>query len=637
MKLSINKNTIILSELSPVIKKYQLVQLEFYGFVRSENRYAKSSSNIEADILKIADYFGKEKIELELDLPVKQIVEGSNNRKTKTRELFKLAQNIKDGKIDNKLFDEFKKFINTLPRRLKNHQIKAAYHFYVLKNGANFSVPGSGKTSVILAMYEKMRTEGRCNVLFVVGPPSCFQPWQNEFKETLGRLPSVVILSGGNKNVRKSEYYGSKDTNSELYLTTFQTLSNDCDDVINFLRQNGVNVFFVIDEAHYMKKTGGTWADTLLKVAEYALYRCILTGTPMPQSYTDLFNQFEFLWLKENPLNEESRLQIKIWEDNKEHEKVKKLLNEKIGPLFYRVRKKDLKLKPAVFHPPYFVKMNTYEHKIHEFIKAKVHELSKEDYLANEEVLSALWKGRMVRLRQSVSYPRLLLNAIDNYDENLLIGDSELVEMIRNYDNLETTGKLDALTKIVLDLHKEQQKVLIWSNFIGTLDLIKSRFSKLNLWAELIYGKTPRENDKNELSDEMTRERIRDIFVDSKSGLDILIANPAACSESISLHKTCFHAIYFDLSYNCAQYLQSLDRIHRVGGSEVNVANYYFLQYKSTIDQDIKKNLEAKARKMYSVIEQDYEIYDLDMFDEDDDDVNAYKRLFKKSRENHEM
>jgi len=93
------------------------------------------------------------------------------------------------------------------------------------------------------------------------------------------------------------------------------------------------------------------------------------------------------------------------------------------------------------------------------------------------------------------------------------------------------------------------------------------------------------------------------------------------------LHKTCFHAIYYDLSYNCAQYLQSLDRIHRVGGSEINQANYYFLQYKDTIDFDIRDNLENKAKKMYEVIEEEYDIYSLDMFD-DSDEIQAYERLF---------
>ncbi len=115
-----------------------------------------------------------------------------------------------------------------------------------------------------------------------------------------------------------------------------------------------------------------------------------------------------------------------------------------------------------------------------------------------------------------------------------------------------------------------------------------------------------------------------------KSGLDILIANPAACAESISLHKTCHNAIYYDLTYNCAQYLQSLDRIHRVGGSETIEANYFFLQYENSIDQDILNNLRRKADRMSRIIDEDYRIYSLDMFDDEDEEINAYNRLFGK-------
>jgi len=139
-----------------------------------------------------------------------------------------------------------------------------------------------------------------------------------------------------------------------------------------------------------------------------------------------------------------------------------------------------------------------------------------------------------------------------------------------------------------------------------------------------------RNDDLILVNQEKTREDIRDEFLNLESGLNILIANPAACAESISLHKTCFHAIYYDLSYNCAQYIQSLDRIHRVGGSETNEANYYFLQYENSIDQDIKYNLETKAQKMYDVIEEDYDIQELDIYEENIiDDVEAYRRLFK--------
>lgn len=632
MKINIENSTIIISDTFSVLKKYQEVQLKYYGYEYSASQYLKDSPDIEADVFKITDYFEKENIKFEAAPRIKTIISNVIKRKSKQRELFSLAKKIKNGEIDLREFGSFADFLLTLPRKLKPHQIKAAFHLYTLRNGANFSVPGSGKTSVILSVYEKLKLEGKCNVLFVVGPPSCFRPWQNEFKETLGRYPDFVVLSGGNKSTRRSEYYGAADINAELYLTTFQTILNDCEDVISFFRQQGVNIFFVVDEAHYMKQIGGAWANSVLQIAKYAQYRCILTGTPIPKSYTDIFNQFDFLWLNQSPLTNENKIQIKLWENLNKNKNVKNLLDQKIGPLFYRVRKKDLGLKPAIFHEPIIVKMKPYEYRIYNFIRSKIHELSNDDYLKNEEVLSNLWKGRMMRLRQSVSYPKLLNKTLDNYNENLLFGNSELAEIIRNYDNLETTGKLDTLTKKVLNLNKNGNKVLIWSNFIGALELIKANFSKMNLWSELIYGKTPRESDKNEIKDEMTREKIRDVFIDPGSGLDILIANPAACAESISLHKTCFHAIYFDLSYNCAQYLQSLDRIHRVGGSETNTANYYFLQYESSIDQDIKASLEAKAQKMYSIVEQDYEIYNLDMFEETaDDDITAYKRLFQKT------
>jgi len=111
------------------------------------------------------------------------------------------------------------------------------------------------------------------------------------------------------------------------------------------------------------------------------------------------------------------------------------------------------------------------------------------------------------------------------------------------------------------------------------------------------------------------------------SGVDILVANPAACAESISLHKTCSHAIYYDLSYNCAQYIQSLDRIHRVGGSENKPSYYHFLQYEDTIDQDILSNVQGKAARMSAVVDKDYAIYSLDMFSEDEEQ-EAYERLF---------
>jgi SNF2 family DNA or RNA helicase len=367
----------------------------------------------------------------------------------------------------------------------------------------------------------------------------------------------------------------------------------------------------VIDEAHYMKRLDGNWANAVLNIAQVATYRCALTGTPIPRSYMDLLNLMEFLWLDKNPISSTDKARLQIYEENKDFESASKLLDPKIGPLFYRVRKRDLRLKPPVFHEPTLVKMNKNERVIYNAIVNKIRSYSQEDYLKNIDLVMKLRRGRMVRARQSLSYSRLLISALDDYKEDLLEEDSELKKLLIDYDNIEKPAKIEVLVRMVKDLQKRGEKVVIWSNFIGTIDLIIKTF------------------EREKLIDEETREKIRDEFVDPNSGLDILVANPAACAESISLHKTCHHAIYYDLSYNLAQYLQSLDRIHRVGASEKFSAYYDFLIYEDTIDEDILDNLNKKAEKMYRLIDKDYRIYSLDM-SAANEDGEAYGRIFSK-------
>lgn len=630
MKIEIAyNNVIVIQNWENELEKHDISQLRYLGFTVGKSEIYKVSGNIHGDLNSVIEYFLENQINFDFSKNIKVLIEEGKEEKEAIQKLFVKAKKIKDGGIDKQELEKFSNFLNKLPRKLRQHQIKAAFHLYSIKNGANFSVPGSGKTSVVLSVYEKYRREQECNVLFVIGPPSSFQPWQHEFSATLGRKPDTVILSGGSKNNRKLEYYKSREVASELYLSTFQTIMNDVEDAIKFLRQKSINVFLVVDEAHYIKQLGGSWANSVLQLSKHAKYRCVLTGTPMPKSYKDVFNIFDFLWNKFPVLTEDDKIKIEVWEKEKENEDVKQLLHEKIGALFYRVRKKDLGLKPAIFHCPINIKMKPNEEKIYELIKSKIYDLSKEDFFENEAILSVLWKGRMMRLRQAVSYPKMLISALEGYKESI-IENSELEELIKNYGVNEIPGKLSYLEKKVKELRQNGQKVLIWSNFVGTIQLINRHFRRIGLKSEMIYGKTPRKRSLSVLlKEQKTRDEIRDEFVNVDSGLDILIANPAACAESISLHKTCFNAIYYDLSYNCAQYLQSLDRIHRVGGSENYTANYFFLQYENTIDSDIRINLERKAEKMYQIIEADYQIYDLDLFNEElDDDIEAYKRIF---------
>jgi SNF2 family DNA or RNA helicase len=97
--------------------------------------------------------------------------------------------------------------------------------------------------------------------------------------------------------------------------------------------------------------------------------------------------------------------------------------------------------------------------------------------------------------------------------------------------------------------------------------------------------------------DEDTRERkIRDFHLDDEKY--VLIANPASCGEGISLHEVCHHAIYIDRNFNAGQYLQSEDRIHRLGLSKNQRTVIEILTSPATIDESVRARLNTKVGAM---------------------------------------
>lgn len=624
----ISNGRLVVTDPTEILTGAHQSQLFYWGlrFDPEMRSYVGRQEDLDPTIDKLVRYFSRHEVPFTLSQEVVASQYQLEQAKTELDQARSMGLNVKAGQVESADYADFLQFVRShIARPLKQHQLKAALHLLAVQHGANFSVPGSGKTTVVLSVFHWLRTRGEVDSLFVVGPPSCFGPWRSEYELVIGNKPSVEILAGGDIENRRSKYYAGKQQLCDLYLTTFQTLQRDWDRVRFLFNQNAVRFFFVVDEAHYIKQADGAWANAVLNVTGYAKIRCILTGTPFPHTYADAFNLFDVIWPKTSAIAKDDRIRIQSLIKQKREKDAAAILHRSIGPLFYRVRKSELALAPQDFQPPIQITMNRYERMAYDAILDKVKHLSKEEYFRDLELMLQLRRGRMIRLRQAISYAKLLHTAVSDYDEALLQDKLSLADLIKHYDELETPAKLDTLVDIVDDLRGRGEKVVIWSNFIQTLKMILRRVRESGHTAELIYGETPTESSS--VDEELTREQIIAAFVLPSDGIDILVANPAACAESISLHKECSHAIYYDLSYNCAQYLQSLDRIHRVGGSEDKVAHYHFLQYAETIDQDILSNVQNKSSNMSTVIDQDYPIYTLDMF-APDDELAAYERLF---------
>lgn len=577
---------------------------------------------------KLLPYFSRYGIGVSLAPAIESLHSATQRVKEELNRALRAGVLLKSGHVSASGTKDFISFLrDSLARRLKEHQIKAALHLLVVGNGANFSVPGSGKTTVVLSVFQWLRSLGQLDSLFVVGPPSCFGPWRAEYVSVIGKQPSWEILAGGDVQERHAKYYASKHRLHDLYLTSFQTLLRDSEKVKLLFNQRQVKFALVIDEAHYIKQLEGAWATAVLSIAKYAKVRWVLTGTPFPYSFVDAFNAFDVLWPDSPPIDENARLRIQESIKHNEPGRAAAVLDSCIGPLFYRVRKNDLHLAKQDFRRPLLIRMNTHERRIYDAVQAKIYGLSRGDFDRDYDLMLKLKRGRMMRLRQSLSYARLLGSAVSEYSETLVDDQLSLADTIKHYDKLEVPAKLTSLLDLLERLRQKSEKVVIWSNFVETLEMIRSQTQSAGHGVHLIYGAVPTEQSTTD--DELTREKIISEFLAEDSGINVLVANPAACAESISLHKTCSHAIYYDLSYNCGQYIQSTDRIHRVGGSENKIAHYYFLQYADTIEQDILTNVRRKAANMSRVIDQDYAIYSLDMFSQDEE-LEAYDRIFKR-------
>lgn len=178
--------------------------------------------------------------------------------------------------------------------------------------------------------------------------------------------------------------------------------------------------------------------------------------------------------------------------------------------------------------------------------------------------------------------------------------------------------KIEYVCRKARELAIENKKVIIWSYFVQNVELIALRLSDLG--AEYIHGRV----DAGDENDNETREGKIKRFHDDPT-CKVLVANPAACSEGISLHKVCQYAIYLDRSFNAAHYMQSEDRIHRLGLSPDAKPQVEFVECEDSIDQVVRNRLELKVRTMAQALEDpslNVEISSVD-YDEEAEDYDS--------------
>jgi SNF2 family DNA or RNA helicase len=461
-------------------------------------------------------------------------------------------------------------------RQLKPFQLRDLQRLLSVHNGANFSVPGAGKTTVTLALHLLTRQEGQH--LLVVGPKSSFPAWTEVVDECIGEeAPEWVreqftVLFGGAEAVRQA--LGSGATR---FVINYDQIITIPDVFSTYLLQHPVHL--VLDESHRMK--GGLAVKrgiVLLNAATLPVRRDILSGTPMPQSPSDLQSQLDFLWPG-------SGLGLRVAQGIPPR--------QVIGNLYVRTTKADLGL-PEVNRHFRHVEMGKGQSALYAIVRSEtLRDLSSLRSGSGVDIVRA--RRSVMRLLQLSANPVLALRSIM---EDAPTVESGIVQQVLDDG---PSPKMLAVRELARHLASGGKKAVIWSIFTDTIEQMERMLADLN--PVTVYGAVP----SGDPSDLATREgRIRRFNTDPTCM--VFIANPAAAGEGISLHHVCHDAIYLDRSYNTTHYLQSIDRIHRLGLPPKTETNVYIFQTKAPkgfgcIDHSVSRRLATKLRALQLLLD----------------------------------
>lgn len=486
-----------------------------------------------------------------------------------------------------------------LPNRdLLSHQERAMQKLAPLENHADFSVPGSGKTTVAISIFHNSKNKGLVEKLMVIGPASCFMPWEEEWILCYGREPRSLRLVG---DVSSRAKMTKRISEFELLLCTYQMAYRDVELLIDVLKSHSWMV--ILDESHNIKRyEGGAWAESTMRLAPYARKRMILSGTPVPRSLEDIWTQFTFLWPSQSLLGSRTRFEAMIREDGVDG------ISSMLRPFYHRTRKQDLGLPDPVVQPTVLrtEEWPPIQRKIVRILETRtLHELRSLDFSSRDIETIRNWRrSRIIRLLQAASNPGLLTG------RTLELGDPgpppakdpALEDLARHYDALERSAKISYVVNKTRELTSVGKKVVIWTWFIGNIKLLERLLADLQPLTA--FGEVkPFEEEEDTVLDESRERNIRTFRSDPSR--HVLIANPSACSESISLHKECHDAIYVERTFNCGQFIQSMDRIHRVGMPSGETASYYLPIMDCAIDRLVDSRLFSRQEVLFRVLADD--------------------------------
>ncbi|MGC8928434.1 MAG: SNF2-related protein [Myxococcota bacterium] len=504
-------------------------------------------------------YFDPEKLQLRMPTFSLKLIEGT----------LKLIKDIEyDENVERlkRMFDKFEGIRDVEPPSGLNAQLwdfqKKGLNWLAFLSDFGLSGiladdMGLGKTiqTISLLLYKKEKEGARTNL--VITPTSVLQNWYYEIQKFAPSL-RVYIYYG---RLRREKVPAFNDY--DVILTSYGILRRDYE-VLENIRFR----YVVLDEAQNIKN----FASMTKKVSKLlkADYKLALTGTPLENRPLELWSIFDFLM--PGYLGGLERFKrtydapIVKFNDEKASKRLKRLTST-----FVLRRLKD---QVASDLPP---KMEIVQ-------KCNLSDEQREVYKSvlitqREKVFSEIEKkglnkssltilAALTKLRQICCHPNIVKE----------LKDSKIME----------SAKLELMKEIVQNVLDEGHRVIIYSQFVEMLSIIRKDFDSGNIPYYYLDGSTPAAK-RLKIVDDFNRDDKTNLFLISLKaggvGLNITGAD---------------YVIHYDPWWNPAVMDQATDRVHRIGQTK-NVFVYKLITI-GTVEEKILRLQEEKKNIFEKVI-----------------------------------
>ena len=389
-------------------------------------------------------------------------------------------------------------------------------------------------------MDQNVATSAATKPHLIVCPTSLVFNWVAEVKKFTPEL-KILALHGPERHARFSEIAAS-----DVVVTSYALIRRDAE------KYRGLEFDTVaLDEAQHIKNRQTQNAQAVKAVR--AKHRIVLTGTPLENSVLDLWSIFDFLMpgYLGTAKDFRERYELPIAKEN--NTEAQSRLARRLRPFMLRRLKKDVAADlPAKIEQVSFCELTPDQRGVYQ----QVIEASRKEVL---EAVGAqgIAKSRMVvltallRLRQVCCDLRLL--------------------KLENVNPANASGKLDLFGELLEEVIDGGHRVLVFSQFVGMLTLLKERLAEEKIEFCYLDGST---TDRGAVVEQFQTNAAIPVFLISLKvggvGLNLTGADTV---------------IHFDPWWNPAVEDQATDRAHRLGQTKVVMS--YKLITRDTVEEKI--------------------------------------------------